>query len=396
MTKLVFDFETTTHNKGNPFDTRNFAVGYSYYRPEVKPEHGPKWHGRYEDIDFKLKLKNAITDATLLIGCNIKFDLHWVANLGIQLPVGVRIWDLQLAQFILSGQTHSFASLNELAELYGFPTKLDAVADYWEKGVSTEDIPHEVLQEYNDYDVELTWKVYEAQQKDPRMTPELHKLILLCGLDLLVLQDMEYNGLKYDIKASEEAAEKLSLELLDIDKRLDCYSNGINYNSGDQLSCFLFGGMFEQEIRTPETRVYKSGPRKGLEYTADRIERRSVMLPGYFKPDPKTELKKTKEDPKATTRLYSTAADVLLQLKAKTKVQKDIVELLKRRAYIEKLVGTYLQALPALIEERHWGEYLHGQYNQVVARTGRLSSSQPNLQNQPSEVDQFIVSRYDS
>ena len=230
MTKLVFDFETTTHNKGNPFDTRNFAVSYS-----VKFDNGVVYHLRHDNILFKSVLRDLIKDATLLIGVNLKFDLHWTANLGIQLPVGIRIWDCQLAEFVLSGQTHSFSSLNELAELYGFPTKLDAVADYWEKGVSTEDIPHEVLQEYNDYDVELTWKVYEAQQTDPRMTPELHKLILLCGLDLLVLQDMEYNGLKYDIKASEEAAEKLSLELLDIDKRLDRYSDGINYNSGDHL-----------------------------------------------------------------------------------------------------------------------------------------------------------------
>jgi DNA polymerase I-like protein with 3'-5' exonuclease and polymerase domains len=47
------------------------------------------------------------------------------------------------------------------------------------------------------------------------------------------------------------------------------------------------------------------------------------------------------------------------------------------------------------MEEKHWGDYLHGQYNQVVARTGRLSSSQPNLQNQPAEVDQYIISHYD-
>lgn len=389
MSKLVFDFETTTFNFGNPFDTRNFAVSYStFWEGRVLQ------HCRFDDINFKSILQNAIENAALLIGVNLKFDLHWATNLGIQLPVGIRIWDCQLAEFILSGQTNSFASLNDMAQLYGFPTKLDAVSDYWEKGVSTEDIPHEVLQEYNDYDVELTWKVYEAQQTDPRMTPELHKLIIICGLDLLVLQNMEYNGIKYDIKASEEAATKLSLELLDLDQRLNRYSNGINYNSGDQLSCFLFGGTFEQEIRTPETRVYKSGPRKGTKYVADKIERRSITLPGYFKPDPNTELKKTKGVKDASTRLYSTAADVLQQLKARTRVQKEIVELLSRRAYIEKLVGTYLKALPALIESKHWGEYLHGQFNQVVARTGRLSSSNPNQQNQPSEVDQYIVSRF--
>ncbi len=389
MNELVFDFETSTHNRGNPFDSRNFAVSYStYWEGRVLQ------HVRYDDITFKDTLNNAVKHASLLIGCNLKFDLHWTANLGIQLPVGVRIWDCQLAEFVLSGQTHPFASLNELAELYGFPTKLDQVADYWDKGISTEDIPKEVLEEYNNYDVELTWKVYQAQQTDARMTPALRKLIMLQGLDLLVLQQMEYNGLKYDIKASEEAATKLSLELLDIDQRLDRYSNGINYNSGDQLSCFLFGGTFEQEIRTPETRIYKSGPRKGTEYVADKIERRSITLPGYFKPDPSTELKKTKGVKDVTTRLYSTSADVLQQLKASAKVQKDILALLSRRSYIEKLVGTYLKALPELIAEKHWGEYLHGQYNQCVARTGRLSSSQPNLQNTPGEVDQFIVTRY--
>ncbi len=370
--RICLDFETTIFSKGSVFDPRNSVVSYS-----IKKEDGTVLHRRFNDIDFSSQLRSTIESTTLFVGQNSKFDLHWLTRLGISLPEKCRVYDTQLAEFVLSGQTNSFASLNELAELYGFPTKLDAVADYWEKGVSTEDIPHEVLQEYNDYDVELTWKVYEAQQKDPRMTPELHKLILLCGLDLLVLQDMEYNGLKYDIKASEEAAEKLSLELLDIDKRLNRYSNGINYNSGDQLSCFLFGGTFEQEIRTPETRIYKSGPRKGTEYVADRIERRSITLPGYFKPNPNDELKKTKGVKDATTRLYSTAADVLQQLKSRTRVQKEILELLARRAYIEKLVGTYLKALPALIRERHWGEYLHGAYNQCIARTGRLSSSNP-------------------
>ena len=273
MNELVFDFETSTHNKGNPFDKRNFAVSYStYWEGRVLQ------HVRYDDLTFKGTLENAFRHCSLLIGHNLKFDLHWARNLGIKANDGCRIWDTQLVQFVLSGQTHSFASLNELAELYSLPTKLDEVKDYWEKGISTEDIPPEVLEEYNNYDVELTWKVYQAQLKDERMTPELKKLILLQGLDLLVLQEMEYNGLKYDIKASEEAATKLSLELLDIDQRLDRYSNGINYNSGDQLSCFLFGGTFEQEIRTPETRIYKSGPRKGTEYVADRIERRSVTL----------------------------------------------------------------------------------------------------------------------
>ena len=158
---LSFDFETTTHSKGSPFDSRNFAVSYSYLAEE------PIWfgmdvpceHRRYTDLDFKEQLQDVISNSSLIIGCNLKFDLHWCRNIGVTLPTGVRVWDVQLAEFILSGQTNSFASLNSLAELYGLPTKLDQVKEYWDKGVSTEDIPEYILQEYNNYDVELTYKV---------------------------------------------------------------------------------------------------------------------------------------------------------------------------------------------------------------------------------------------
>ena len=218
MAIVTFDFETSIYSKGNAFDYRNKAVSYS-----VKVNNEKTLHRRYNDIDFISLLRTSIESTKLIVGANLKFDIHWLTNLGISIPVGTRIWDVQLAEFVLSGQTNSFASLNSLAILYGLPTKLDEVSDYWERGVNTQDIPAEVLEEYNNYDVELTYKVYECQQKDPRMTPELHKLIILQGLDLLVLQEMEYNGLKYDIKASKETAEKLSLELLDIDKRIDAY-----------------------------------------------------------------------------------------------------------------------------------------------------------------------------
>jgi DNA polymerase I-like protein with 3'-5' exonuclease and polymerase domains len=392
--KLVLDFETSTHNKGNPFDSRNKAVSYSYYSPDI-----PRWHARYTDLDFVMFLKHALSDTSLFISHNAKFDLHWCRKvLGTELPK-FRVWDTQLAEFVLSGQRNSFASLNSLAEMYGLPTKLDAVAEYWEKGVATEDIPPDVLEEYNNYDVELTWTVYLKQQDDPRMTPELHKLIMLQGLDLLVLQEMEWNGLKYNVAASKAEAERLSEELATIDARLKSIAGDINFDSGDELSCFLFGGSVIRERCEEISSVYKSGEKKGQEYIRRRwLEPEVKALPGFFTPDKTKELKKSKGIPDAeltnNTRYYATGADILEQLKCRSKVQKQIVDDLKRRAYLQKLVSTYLEALPALLEEKHWGEYLHGQFNQVVARTGRLSSSNPNLQNNPGEVDRYIITRY--
>lgn len=393
MSTLCLDFETSIYNNGNAFDLRNFAVTYSHYDGY---EHQ---HHRYDEPDFKSHLKDVVSDCTLFIGCNVKFDLHWCSNCGSALPNRCRVWDVQLAEFILSGQTNSFASLNSLAELYKLPTKLDAVSEYWEKGISTEDIPADVVKEYNNYDVELTYKVYQKQLEDPRMTPALKKLVLLQGADLLVLQEMEYNGIKFDKGSALQEAKTLKEELNVLKQELTKLLGPINFNSGDQLSVVLFGGAYEVENRHDEERVYKSGSRKGETYTRSVLDSVDVIkCLGFFKPNPKDELAKTKGKPDNElfhgTRYYSTASDVLGQLPARTNVQKAILAKLARMAYIEKLVGTYLEAFPSLLEEKHWGEYLHGQYNQCIARTGRLSSSSPNMQNAPAELDKYLVSRY--
>ena len=395
MSTLVLDFETSIYNNGNPFDSRNFAVTYSHF--DGVDIH----HARYDEPDFKSHLNDILTSCTLFIGCNVKFDLHWLRNLGVILPPRCRVWDVQLCEFVLSGQTNSFASLNSLAELYGLPTKLDEVAGYWEKGISTENIPPDVLEEYNNYDVQLTYDVYQRQLSDPRMTPALKKLVLLQGADLLVLQDMEYNGIRFDKAAATKEAAILKEELEQLKAELTKLLGNINFNSGDQLSVALFGGAYEVENRHDEERVYKSGARKGETYVRSVLDSLEVVTClGYFRPNPKDELAKTKGKPEHelvhNTRYYSTASDVLGQLPARTNVQKNVLAKLGRIAYIEKLVGTYLEAFPNLLEEMYWGELIHGQYNQVIARTGRLSSSKPNMQNAPAELDKYLVSRYDS
>ena len=81
-------------------------------------------------------------------------------------------------------------------------------------------------------------------------------------------------------------------------------------------------------------------------------------------------------------------------LAGRSKVQKRVIELILERAEYAKLVDTYLLKLPVRMEENEWGDYIHGAYNQVVARTGRLSSSGPNMQNTPPMVDQMFESRY--
>ena len=93
--------------------------------------------------------------------------------------------------------------------------------------------------------------------------------------------------------------------------------------------------------------------------------------------------------------IYVTNEDTLKQLKAKSKYQKRCIELLLERAELAKLLDTYYGKLPMLLEKMEWGEFLHGQYNQCVAATGRLSSSAPNMQNFSGDVDRLLISRYE-
>ena len=84
-----------------------------------------------------------------------------------------------------------------------------------------------------------------------------------------------------------------------------------------------------------------------------------------------------------------------LKTRAKSKEAKDLIDLLMRRAYLEKLQSTYFGGYPKLVEQYGWEQgVMHGQFNQCVAVTGRLSSSNPNLQNIAKEVKQTFRSNY--
>jgi len=388
--KLIYDVETSRFPDGNPYRPSNMLVSYATYCIEESRTH----FSYYTDADFTQGLRNEFAKATLVIGLNLKFDIAWSRRYDIFLPDRCRIWDCQLAEFILSGQSNSFASMDDLCGLYGIVGKQGGLEEYWDKGIDTKDIPYDVVKEYNIADVvDRTYAIYLAQLKDPRMTPAIHKLILLAGADLLVLQEMEENGFKYNKEKSRAEGEKQKTRLQEIEGRLnelvqcECF----NWDSGYHLSAFLYGGKILHDVYEVVRLEYKSGAREGQEYNRKKlVETKIYNYPGLFKPLPKTEVKASTPENK----IYETNQPVLLQLVKKTKEQKEVIALLLERAEIAKLVDTYFFKLPERMDAMEWGDTIHCTFNQVVARTGRLSSSNPNLQNTPESVDAMFESRY--
>lgn len=387
---ITWDCETTTKNKGNPFTATNKMVSYSIKVEDTQP----KFY-YYDELDFLNPLREFISQATLIVGFNLKFDQSWAARHKIRPPEKCRVWDCQLAEFIITGQKGSYPSLDECCEKYGLGQKDDRIAEYWAMGIDTPDIPREELGAYNNRDVELTYLLREAQLKV--MSEKQIRLCMIMGLDLLVLQEMEENGVKFDSELCKQKAIEAEVELKAITEELLKYSPtpDINLDSGQQLSCLLYGGKFDVDYITEEEAVYKSGPKKGTTYMKNIHNVVIYDCPKLFEPLPKSETKLKKKLGDEQITIYVTNEDTLKQLKAKDKWRKRLIELLLQRAELAKLLDTYYGKLPELLSKMEWGDYLHGQYNQCVASTGRLSSSNPNMQNFSGPVDALLISRYE-
>lgn len=378
----IFDVETTTSNKGNPFDETNklcyagFKTGSQTHLFDVEYSDSPCDVGSIQDI-----LRNTV----LLVGFNIKFDLHWIKKYGLEFN-NCRIWDCQLVHFILTGQTESYPSLNDVAAHYNLGTKLDVVAsEYWDKGIDTTLIPKDILEEYLIGDLELTHQVYLKQVEELERRQNLKRLVSLHNQDLLVLQEMEYNGLLFDYTKSEELANDTDKDIEKIDELLSSFvsCSEFNYNSNDHLSCLLYGGSITLR-RQEECGVFKTGERKGQ--TKYKWVDYEVEFPRLVKPLKGSEL--------AKEGYYSTDEQTLRSLSGNKKA-KEIIELLLKRAELSKLVSTYYRGLLKLQDTMNWKKgTIHGQLNQCVARTGRLSSSRPNLQNFDGGIKELFYSRF--
>lgn len=226
----------------------------------------------------------------------------------------------------------------------------------------------------------------------PTNQEKFYKLFRIACTDLLVLQEMEWNGMLFDAKNAEERAVLLNKEIAVLEARFkDLVGNAVSITSGDHISAILYGGIIEEVIKIPAG-YYKSGTRKGeVKYANHVIQHTFERLVNPLK-DTLTANSKKKEDAK---QIWSVGEDVLKQLKGSAKA-KEIISIILEHRRIYKAVSTYLVGYGDLIKEMGWeNNVLHPNFNQCIVKTSRLSSSKPNGQNMGDEIKQFIISRYE-
>ncbi len=262
------------------------------------------------------------------VGQNIKYDLMVLRRAGITLR-GID-FDTMIASYLIdpSERRHNIDDLAEHYLNYRTVTFKELVGT-GKSAVPITEVPLEKLSDYAIEDADIAWRLYETFSPMIKRD-ELAELFREIELPLLeVLADMEYSGVRIDTAHFEMMRKDTQSRLVDVEKEIyRLAGQEFNINSTRELSAILFDKL-------------------GL------------------KP-----LKKTKTG-------FSTDIQVLEGLQGRH----EIIDSLIMYRGLSKLQSTYIDALPRLISPVTGR--IHTSYNQTVAATGRLSSSDPNLQNIP-------------
>lgn len=306
-------------------------VGMSFAIREQEAWYVPVPANREEATDIVLRLAPALQHPEIeKVGQNIKFDILALRKYGVR--VKGPLFDTMLAHYLLNPELrHGMDYLAETYLKYKTVPIEDLIGPKGKKQASMRTVPIEQIKEYaaEDADVTLRLKHYFA----PLLKQEgLESLFFEMEMPLIyVLAEMEATGVKLDTNALKQSSEVLSQQLTALEESIyDLAGQSFNINSTKQVGEILFDKLKLDE-----------------------------------------KAKKTK------TGGYSTSEEVLEKIRGKHPI---VDKLLEYRG-IKKLLSTYIDALPALIHPET-GK-IHTSFNQAVTATGRLSSTNPNLQNIP-------------
>jgi len=378
-----------------------------YYEKYLKPEDEKP----YDEPFIKSSDKNKVR-ISRFTGHNIKFDLNYLRKKGFrvyqkeyyspktnssQIPlrealVDIKIWDTQLAEYLLTGQQAKLVKLNDLGPQYGGTAKIDKIKELWDAGVDTRDIDKDLLLEYQQDDVKNT-ELIAIQQMFQAKEEGLLEWIETQMNALKAIAEIEYNGMKIDTEELAMQRGRLGLRLMVLEDKIKDIIHKrhpgiplhvINISSNQQLSALFFGGTIEWPEKV-EAGKYKNGKTKYKKVT------KSSLMPQEFIPKAGWLTKKAG--------VFSVNEDVLKDLLSKSKLSRDgneelIGSILEYRNTSKEL-NTYIKGITKALD---FDGFIHGTLNQNITDTGRLSSSKPNLQNFPSndssDIKKLFVSRW--
>ncbi len=323
---LSLDTETTSTH---PIDAE--LVGLSFAVAEHEAFYVPIPANREEALKIVNIFKPLYEDSHILkIGQNLKYDLEVLRNYNVRLQGPM--WDTMIAHYLIQPELRH--NMDYMAEVYlNYQTVHidELIGPRGKQQRSMRDLTPSQVYEYACEDADITLQLKNRLEPELR-AHECERLFYDIEMPLMpVLADMELAGVCLDTASLAETSKVLTARMDEIEARIyELAGEPFNISSPKQVGDILFAKM------------------------------------------------KIVEKPKKTkTGQYVTSEEVLTQLQGKHEIVADILAF----RGLKKLLSTYIDNLPTLINPRTG--HIHTSFNQCVTATGRLSSSDPNLQNIP-------------
>lgn len=327
---LSLDTETTSTNA-----IEAELVGLSFAVTENEAYYVAIPANRQEALEYVDIFKPLYEDPEILkIGQNIKYDYMVLRNYGVDLQG--RMFDTMLAHYVIQPELqHNMDYMAETLLNYQTVHIEELIGPKGKNQKNMRDLSPQEVYEYAAEDADITLRLKNVLE--PRLK-EVGAERLFWDIEMplvKVLADMELNGVRLD-------TQQLKLTQQTFTERMNAYERHAYEEAGETFN-----------IASPKQ-------------VGDILFGKMQLL----------------EKPKRTkTGQYVTSEEVLQQLRGKAPIVDDI---LNYRG-MKKLLGTYVEALPKLINKRTG--HIHTSFNQAITATGRLSSSDPNLQNIPVRDD---------
>ena len=399
------------------------------------------------------KIQETLDKTTLLVGHNIKFDLMWLLEAGFK--YSGRVYDTMLGEYILNKGIRKSLTLEMSCRRRKIGSKDSAIKEWMDRGVSFENIPADVVEEYGKIDVQITRRLFDSQMADFKLEKNKHLLMTAKMMNefLVVLSDMERNGININIEDLNSVEREFRAEFAYLKQKIDKIvykqmgDTKINLSSPEQLSWLIYS--IKPKDKKEWCKIFNIGidkntgkNKKRPQYS--RLQFRNLVTDNtipIFKTvaqqclhcKGKGVIKKIKKDgspfknyskcpecdgegyiytemakyagfrqrPKSVYDVsesgFRTDKITLSKIAAEAEGEfKEFIDAVVRHNAVDTYLNTFVEGLKNFTNEKG---FLHPKFMQAVTATGRLSSRDPNFQNQPRgktfPIRKVVTSRFD-
>ena len=399
------------------------------------------------------KIQETLDKTTLLVGHNIKFDLMWLLEAGFK--YSGRVYDTMLGEYILNKGIRKSLTLEMCCRKRKIGSKDSAIKEWMDRGVSFENIPADVVEEYGKIDVQITRRLFDSQMSDFKLEKNKHLLMTAKMMNefLVVLTDMERNGININMEDLNSVEREFRAEFAYLKQKIDKIvykqmgDTKINLSSPEQLSwliysikpkdkkewCKIFNiGIdkntgknkkrpqysrlqFRNLVTDNTTPIFRTVASQCMGCKGKGVIKRIKKDGSPFKNYSKcvdcdgdgyvyTEMAKYagfRQRPKSVYDVaesgFRTDKITLSKIAAEAEGEfKEFIDAVVRHNAVDTYLNTFVEGLKNFTNEKG---FLHPKFMQAVTATGRLSSRDPNFQNQPRgktfPIRKVVTSRFD-